>query len=117
MKKVVLSLLLCLVAYGGLIGQQVRTCNTMDNQARLEALDPNLASVRARIEAETQRFVDQYDDQGQDVVYNIPVVVHVVYNNSTQNISDAQIQSQITVLNNDFRRLNADKVQYTCCVE
>jgi hypothetical protein len=108
MKKVVLSLLLCLVAYGGLIGQQVRTCNTMDNQARLEALDPNLASIRARIEAETQRFVDQYDDQGQDVVYNIPVVVHVVYNTPTQNISDAQIQSQITVLNNDFRRLNAD---------
>jgi hypothetical protein len=36
-------------------------------------------------------------------------VVHVVYYNSTQNISDAQIQSQIDVLNEDFRNLNADK--------
>jgi hypothetical protein len=93
-----------------LMAQSVRNCGTMDNQARLEALDPNLASTRARIEAQTQQFVDQYQDQGQDVVYNIPVVVHVVYNNATQNITDAQIQSQLTVLNNDFRRLNADKV-------
>jgi hypothetical protein len=34
--------------------------------------------------------------------------VHVVYNTTAENISDAQIQSQITVLNQDFRRLNAD---------
>jgi hypothetical protein len=39
---------------------------------------------------------------------NIPVVVHIVYNNSSQNISDAQIQSQIAVLNRDYRKLNAD---------
>ena len=39
----------------------------------------------------------------------IPVVIHVVYNNSVQNISDAQIHSQIQVLNEDFRRLNADR--------
>jgi hypothetical protein len=38
----------------------------------------------------------------------IPVVVHVVYYNSTQNISNAQINSQIQVLNEDFKRLNAD---------
>jgi hypothetical protein len=34
----------------------------------------------------------------------------VVYNNSAQNISDAQINAQIQVLNEDFRRLNADRV-------
>ncbi len=38
----------------------------------------------------------------QSATYNIPVVVHVVYFNTTQNISAAQVQSQITVLNNDF---------------
>ena len=38
----------------------------------------------------------------------IPVVVHVVYKNNSENISDAQIQSQIDVLNKDFRRLNQD---------
>ena len=41
-------------------------------------------------------------------ILTIPVVVHVVYKNSTENISTAQIQSQIDVLNRDFRRLNSD---------
>lgn len=40
----------------------------------------------------------------------VPVVVHVLYNNSVQNISDQQVLSQLTVLNNDYRRLNADTV-------
>lgn len=44
----------------------------------------------------------------------IPVVVHVVHNGEPVgtgvNISDAQILSQINVLNNDFNRLNADRV-------
>src|SRR5664279_1420490 len=38
----------------------------------------------------------------------IPVVIHVLYNSGTQNISDQQVLSQLTVLNNDYRRLNAD---------
>ncbi|WP_275316823.1 zinc metalloprotease [Tenacibaculum bernardetii] len=41
-------------------------------------------------------------------VVNIPVYVHVVYSNSQQNISNAQIASQITVLNADFRKQNSD---------
>jgi len=39
---------------------------------------------------------------------NIPVVVHVVYANSQENISDAQINSQISVLNDDFNASNSD---------
>ncbi len=47
----------------------------------------------------------------------VPVVVHVIYtagdaNPGTRtNISDAQIQSQIDVLNKDYQRLNADASQ------
>lgn len=36
----------------------------------------------------------------------IPVVVHVVHNGGIENISDAQIQSQIDVLNEDFRKIS-----------
>lgn len=39
-------------------------------------------------------------------VATIPVVVHVVYRTGDQNISDAQILSQIEVLNEDYRALN-----------
>lgn len=34
----------------------------------------------------------------------IPVVVHVIHDGGTNNISDAQIQSQIDVLNEDYRK-------------
>src|SRR5690242_9437096 len=43
-------------------------------------------------------------------IINIPVVVHVLYNNSQQNISDAQVMSQIISLNKDFRKQNADTI-------
>jgi hypothetical protein len=39
----------------------------------------------------------------------IPVVVHVVHRAAEENISDAQVKSQITVLNRDFRAKNSDK--------
>ncbi|MFZ9680667.1 MAG: M43 family zinc metalloprotease [Bacteroidia bacterium] len=42
--------------------------------------------------------------------YNIPVVFHIIYQNPSDawNISTAQVQSQVQVLNEDFKRLNAD---------
>jgi len=45
-----------------------------------------------------------------EVDYNIPVVFHVIYQNTSDawNISAAQIQSQVDILNEDFKRLNAD---------
>lgn len=42
----------------------------------------------------------------------IPVVVHVLYNSAEQNISDAQVQSQIDVLNEDFGATNSDYNNY-----
>jgi hypothetical protein len=39
----------------------------------------------------------------------ISVVVHVVYRTEEENISDAQVQSQIKALNRDYRAKNADK--------
>jgi hypothetical protein len=42
-------------------------------------------------------------------VVTIPTVVHVVFSNDDENISDEQVQSQIDALNRDYRALNADK--------
>jgi len=39
----------------------------------------------------------------------IPVVVHVVYRSDEENVSDAQIKSQIKTLNADYGAKNADK--------
>jgi hypothetical protein len=42
----------------------------------------------------------------------IPVVVHVLYYTAAQNIPDAQVQSQIDVLNEDFTATNNDYNNY-----
>ncbi|TNE52734.1 MAG: hypothetical protein EP344_15390 [Bacteroidetes bacterium] len=41
-------------------------------------------------------------------IVEIPVVIHVVFKGSLENISEGQILSQMKVLNADYRRLNAD---------
>ncbi len=50
----------------------------------------------------------QISEDFDETVITIPVVVNVVYHTPEENISDAQIQSQIDVLNEDFRLLNSD---------
>lgn len=40
--------------------------------------------------------------------YIIPVVFHVIHDHGNENISDAQILDAVAVLNQDFRKLNAD---------
>lgn len=42
--------------------------------------------------------------------YSLPVVVHVIYSNPTENISEEQVRSQLKVLNQDYRRTNPDKI-------
>jgi hypothetical protein len=41
-------------------------------------------------------------------IIRIPVVVHILYNSTTQNVSDEQVKSQIDALNRDFRQRNND---------
>lgn len=72
--------------------------------------DPALKGRMNDIESFTNRVIAQR--QAGDVLVNgqivIPVVVNVLYRTATENISDAQIQSQIDVLNEDFAATNAD---------
>lgn len=70
-------------------------------------------------EEKIQRHIQQKRNsriEADEEIYSIPVVVHIIHNNANgtiggtgnSNISDQQIFSQIEVLNEDFRRLNAD---------
>lgn len=58
-------------------------------------------SAQARIKALRGARINQ-------PVIQIPIVFHVVYRTAEENISDAQILSQLEVLNQDYRRRNAD---------
>ena len=85
-----------------------RNCGAMEHLEMQMQQDPKRALKLEQIEQQTRRFLQNPANRAVNGVITIPVVVHVVYNNSTENISDAQIQTQLDVLNADFRRTNAD---------
>ncbi len=50
----------------------------------------------------------QNRDTANNELIAIPVVIHLLYNTTEQNISNEQLLSQVDVLNRDFRRQNTD---------
>jgi hypothetical protein len=94
--------------------QHHRTCSTHEKYLQTLATDPALASRRTAMEEQIQSWISNNANhryqQTLDVFVTVPVVVHVLYQNANQNISDAQILSQIDVLNTDYAHLNADSV-------
>lgn len=85
-----------------------RGCASMEVYETQLEQDPERAKTMQRIEQFTQNF-DPATKELNGGILTIPVIVHVVWNTSAQNISDAQIASQIAVMNDDFRRLNGDR--------
>lgn len=85
-----------------------RTCGTFEVHVNLMATDPEYVANRARIDNHAQEFARTLGAVARTGITVIPVVVHVVHNTATQDISDAQINSQIDVLNKDYRKTNPD---------
>lgn len=110
MRQIYLLLILSLIIVNTAFGQVTR-CSTPEHEAVLKAKDPQYEAKRAAIEEFTARFAEKKGEAlktGGPAVVTIPVVFHVVYKTAAQNIDDSYILSQLDILNEDFRRLNAD---------
>jgi hypothetical protein len=90
---------------------QRRMCGAMEAHLRLCEIDPEFRVRRGKIHAETELMVRRgvAMRRVEKKVLTIPVVVHVVYGTPGENISDAQIKSQIVALNRDYSASNTDK--------
>ena len=111
MKNVYLSLMGLLFIAGSLFTTSLnaqRNCGATEYLEMQMEQDPKRAIKMEQIERHTRDFLRNSNERAVNGVITIPVVVHVIYNNSTENISDAQIQSQMDVINADFRRTNSD---------
>ncbi|MCC2547292.1 T9SS type A sorting domain-containing protein [Hymenobacter sp. BT175] len=86
-----------------------RGCVAMEVLAEQLAADPTMAQRMSAIENQTARYQSLLPSQRSTAVtVTIPVVVHVVYNTSTQNVPLSQITAQMDVLNQDFAKTNPD---------
>src|SRR4051812_41363884 len=85
-----------------------RNCGALDVHRLLLNTDPEYARARSEIEDITDVETARGFAAAAPKVRTIPVVVHVVYKTAKQNISDAQVKSQIDILNADYRKVNTD---------
>ena len=88
---------------------QQRSCATMDvYQSQIEN-NSNFLIKQQNLEQMTEYYNNMLPlMNNSEEVYTIPVVIHVLYKTSSENISDEQVYSQMTSLNDDFRALNND---------
>lgn len=92
----------------GLFAQNIHRCGTIEAIAHREANNPGYTKAVAKTFEQIKHIIAQKDVNEPDPIYQIPVVVHVVYNTAQENISSDLIYSQIARLNRDYRRLNED---------
>lgn len=87
-----------------------RMCGTMSAHNRLLELYPEFRRKQGEFENLIARRLMARAALRVGIT-TIPVVVHVVYNTLSENISLSQIRSQIRVLNKDYVAKNADKAK------
>ena len=103
-----LFILIILLSTSTMFAQE--RCGTTQYLQMLENSNPEIVTKRAKLEKDIQKWIKENPDYQQKTIITIPVVVHIVYASPQQNITDAQVQSQIDVLNKDYRRTNIDVI-------
>jgi hypothetical protein len=116
MKKTLLTLATAFCCSLAVLAQAPpqRTCGTLEHHEYLKQTRPNYQQDLIQYNQMIDQYLaDQAVSKTAVVTVTIPVVVHVVYQNATENISNAQAISQVQVLNDDFAKLNADAIKVT----
>jgi len=87
-----------------------RLCGTMAAHMRLLEEYAPFRARQSRLEQETaRRRALALALAVKPPLVTVPVVVNVVYRSDEENVSDAQVKSQIAVLNRDFAATNPDR--------
>lgn len=82
-----------------------RTCTSHEHY--ISNQNPSILKKRQDLERITQQMIENGLENRSSSVITIRVAVHVVMSNPTS-VTNAQIQSQLNVLTNDFRATNSD---------
>ena len=104
----------CLMAPVAGFSQEMRRCGTLENEAFLRSQDPFYDQKKEDMERQLQTIIANMQAEristGQSpfAQYSIPIVYHVVYQNATENVSDAKVLAMHAQLNMDFARTNTD---------
>ena len=108
-KSISTLLTIVLVCSASLLWAQQEPCATNDVLQHQLRQDPGLADRMQALERRVQSWISTHKVQREaDEVYTIPVVVHIVWLDSAENLPDSIVHQQLEVLNRDFRKMNED---------
>ncbi len=114
LRRNIFVLACCMLCNVVMFSADVIRCSTVEVFRRNAVNNPAVLERKQSLEGTIQDWIAQKQVQRGteevEAVITIPVVIHVVYNTSAQNISDAQILSQIDRLNRDYRNINTDRL-------
>lgn len=86
-----------------------QTCANQYMETYQEIMHPGFAQASENAFKNAKKHAEKTKDlKTASSIYRVPVVFHVVYNTTEQNLSDEIIMGQLEVLNQDYRRLNPD---------
>lgn len=86
-------------------------CGTDQMMAKLYAEHPEMRQAQIDMDNQISQIVNAQKQQKSAMtenVYIIPVVFHIIHTYGAENITDSQINDQMTILNRDYRKLNSD---------
>lgn len=112
--------ILGIILYCNTFSQTRPVCATNEYIQQMEQQYPGYLQQLNTIDMHVDEMIKNKSESRSSedtIVYYIPVVFHVVYNNLTENVSDAQLLSQLDVLNEDYRRLNVDRTNTPAAFE
>ncbi|MBD80969.1 MAG: PKD domain-containing protein [Crocinitomicaceae bacterium] len=104
MKNLILRILVCFYVITGYsqVDESDNPCifdHTTNNRKHVELSE-------LKIQAAIKQAEWKSHAESSDIIRTIPVVVHVIHNGGSENISEAQIQSQIQILNEDYGKIS-----------
>lgn len=110
-KNIFFCLLVCLACHMAVNAQKIQRCATYAVNNSFESSHLLYKKQREVLKrsADTWLSANKNRTGKKDSIF-IPVVVHILWNKTRENISDSQVLSQIKVLNEDFNGLNADTI-------
>lgn len=89
-------------------GESVEYCKTHKLMNKLKE-DPEFVREYNASQIVLKKIENQIANGNQNrVIYTIPLVFHVLHNGGPENISRAQIEDAVAILNRDYRLQNAD---------
>jgi PKD repeat protein len=107
----IIALVICLafISLQPAFSQELHPCGTTEKMQEAIAADPSILINQEQVNAYVKEWIENHRaDVRDENLYIIPLVVHVVHDYGVENISDDQVRDAVRILNEDFRKRNAD---------